>query len=202
MQLPDFTVEHLKALPLRAIVAFAARCARRVETLAQLPEGHPQREGRRGAVEAALGMAEAFARGADEPPDESTIAAIDSSRGVAGGPAGSAEAVAAAAEAAHAAAAAWRLIGPGVADKSAPEELKTAEARKFLGGLTHVTADLAALAAFTAAVDAFTSVGYHNEHFVNAALDDYDRLLRLKLGRYPEPGQPIDPSPGGPLGRL
>ena len=147
-------------------------------------------------------MAEAFARGADEPPDESTIAAIDSSRGVAGGPAGSAEAVAAAAEAAHAAAAAWRLIGPGVADKSAPEELKTAEARKFLGGLTHVTADLAALAAFTAAVDAFTSVGYHNEHFVNAALDDYDRLLRLKLGRYPEPGQPIDPSPSGPLGRL
>ena len=135
MQLPDFTVEHLKALPLRAIVAFAARCARRVEPLAQLPEGHPQREGRRGAVEAALGMAEAFARGADEPPDESTIAAIDSSRAVAGGPAGSAEAVAAAAEAAHAAAAAWRLIGPGVADKSAPEELKTAEARKFLGGL-------------------------------------------------------------------
>ena len=41
MKLPDFTVEHLKALPLRAIVAFAARCARRVEPLAQLPEGHP-----------------------------------------------------------------------------------------------------------------------------------------------------------------
>ena len=51
-------------------------------------------------------------------------------------------------------------------------------------------------------MDAFTSVGYHNEDFVNAALDDYDRLLRLKLGRYPEPGEPIDPSPGGPLGRL
>ena len=48
MVLPGFTVEHLKVLPLRAIVAFATRCARRVEPLAQLPEGHPQREGRRG----------------------------------------------------------------------------------------------------------------------------------------------------------
>ena len=202
MQLPDFTVEHLKALPLRAIVAFAARCARRVETLAQLPEGHPQREGRRGAVEAAVGMAEAFARGADEPPDDSTIAAIDASRGVAGGPAGSADAAAAAAEAAHAASTAWERTGPDETDKSAAGELKTAEARKFLGAVTHVTADLAALAAFTAAVDAFTSVGYHNEDFVNAALDDYDRLLRLNLGRYPEAGQPIDPSLSGPLGRL
>ena len=147
-------------------------------------------------------MAEAFARGADVPPDESVIAAIDASRGVAGGPAGSADAAAAAAEAAHAAAAAWELTGPGETDKSAPGELKTAEARKFLGALTRVTADLAALAAFTAAADAFASVGYHNEDFVNAALNDYDRLLRLKLGRYPEPGEPIDPSPGGPLGRL
>ena len=33
MELPDFTVEHLKKLPLRAIVAFAAHCARRVEHL-------------------------------------------------------------------------------------------------------------------------------------------------------------------------
>ena len=31
MKLPEFTVEHLEKLPLRAIVAFAARCARRVE---------------------------------------------------------------------------------------------------------------------------------------------------------------------------
>jgi hypothetical protein len=202
MELPEFTVEHLKKLPLRAIVAFAARCARRVEHLAQLPEGHPQREGRRGAVAAALRMAEDVARGSAAPPDESLIAAVDASRGVAGGPPGAADAAAAVAEAAHAAAAAWELTGPGATDESEPGELKTAEARKFLGALTHVTADLATLAAFTAAADAFTSVGYNNEDFVNAALNDYDRLLRLKLGRYPEPGEPIDPSPGGPLGRL
>ena len=32
MKLANFTVEQLKVLPLRAIVAFAARCARRVES--------------------------------------------------------------------------------------------------------------------------------------------------------------------------
>lgn len=202
MQIPDFTLEHLKALPLRAFVAFAARCARRVEPLAQLPEGHPQREGRRGAVEAALGMAEAFARGADGPPDESKVAAVDASRGVAGGPAVSADATAAAAEAAHAAASAWQLTGPDETDKSAPGELKTAEARKFLGAVTGVTADLADLAAFTAAADAFAAVGYHNEDFVNAALNDYGKLVHLRLGRYPETGAPVDPSPAGPLGPL
>ena len=80
--------------------------------------------------------------------------------------------------------------------------MKTAEARKFLGALAAVTADLAALDAFTAAVEAYDAVGYHNEEFVAAALNDYDQLLRLKLGRYPEAGDPIDPSPGGPLGPL
>jgi hypothetical protein len=202
VELPDFTVEHLKALPLRAIVAFAARCARRVESHAQLPEGHPQRESRRGAIDAALRMAETFARGSDTPPDDSVVAAVDVIRVIADGPAGSDDAAAAAAEAAHAAASAWHLTGAGETAKSEPREMKTAEARKYLGALTHVTADLAALNAFTAAADAFVSVGYHNEGFVGAALNDYNTLVRLKLGRYPEPGDPIDPSPGGPLGPL
>jgi hypothetical protein len=201
MELPDFTVEHLKKLPLRAIVAFAARCARRVEPLAQLPEGHPQREGRRGAIEAALRLAEAFARGSDTPPDESVVAALDASRAVAGGPLGSADAAAAAAESARAAASAWHA-GFQEAEEGGPPGRRTAEARKFLGALEHVTADLAALNAFTAAADAFVSVGYRNEDFVSAALNDYDKLVRLRLGRYPEPGDPIEPSPGGPLGPL
>jgi hypothetical protein len=80
--------------------------------------------------------------------------------------------------------------------------MKTADARKFLGTLAHAAAELAALDAFTAAADAFAAVGYHNEEFVDAALNDYETLVRLKLGRYPEPGAAVDPSPGGPLGRL
>jgi hypothetical protein len=201
MQLPDFTVDQLKALPLRSIVAFAARCARRVEPLSQLPEGHPHREERRVAVGAALQMAEDFARGADAAPDPSVLTAIDAATTGSGDPLGG-RGAAAAAGAAHAAVSAWQLTGPGETDRSAPRELKTAEARKFLGALSGVTADLAAFAAFTAAADAFVAVGYHNEEFVGAALNDYDTLVRLKLGRYPEPGEPVDPSPGGPLGPL
>jgi hypothetical protein len=200
MKLANFTVEHLKALPLRAIVAFAARCARRVEPLAQLPQGNPQRESRREAVEAALRMAESFARGMDAPPDESVVAAVDASRDAGGEPAGAA-AVSAVAQAAHAAASAWHA-GPQVAEESRAPGNHTTEAGRFLGALTHITADLAALNAFTAAADAFVSVGYRNEDFVDAALSDYDALVRLELGRYPEPGAPVDPSPGGPLGPL
>ena len=202
MQVPDFTVEHLKKLPLRAIVAFAARCARRVEQLAQLPEGHPQRESRRAAVEAALCVAEAYATGSNEPPDESALAAVEAARGAADSPAGSEDATVAATEAANAAAAAWRLTYPRDSGRNEPFELKTAEARKFLGGLATVTSDLAALSAFTAAVEAFASVGYHNEDFVAAARNDYDTLVRLRLGHFPEAGAPVDPSPCGPLGRL
>ena len=111
MELPDFTVEHLKKLPLRAIVAFAARCARRVEPLAQLPEGHPGREGRRTAVDAALRLAESFSRGEACPSAESVIQAVDVSRGAAGVARSCESAAAAAAEAAHAAASAWHVMG-------------------------------------------------------------------------------------------
>jgi hypothetical protein len=201
MKLPDFTVEQLKQLPLRAIVAFAARCARRVEVQAQLPEGHPQRESRRAAVEAALLMAEAFASGSATPPDESVIVAIDASRAIAGGGVPSENAAAAAAEAAHAAASCWHAY-PQEAEGGEPPEERTAEAKKFLGALSNVTADLAALNAFTAAANAFVSVGYNNEDFVQAALNDHARLLSLELGRYPDPGKPIDPTAGGPLGPL
>jgi hypothetical protein len=56
------------------------------------------------------------------------------------------------------------------------------------------------LANFTAAADAFVSVGYRNEDFVDSALKDCFTLVRLELGRHPELGAPVDPSPGRPLG--
>jgi len=202
MELPDFSVEHLKQLPLRAIVAFAARCARRVEDLAQLPEGHPEREGRRKAVEAALRMAEDFARGSTAPPEESVAEAVKASRTLAGGPLSSDNAATAVAEAAHAAVSAWHVVGTrNVGEDKAPGT-RTPDAKKFLGALEQITADLAALDAFTAAVEAYGSVGIHDEPFVAAALDDYNRLLRMNLGHYPEAGDPIDPSPEGVLGPL
>src|SRR6516165_1519554 len=174
MKLVNFTLDHLKALPLRAIVAFAARCARRVEPLAQLPEGDPQRESRRAAIEA----------GRD-----------------AGAELAAAAAASAIAQAAHAAASAWRA-GSRVAREGGAPGKRATEAGRALGTVTRITADLAAVNAFTATGDAFVSVGCRNEDFVDAALSDYDKLVRLRLGRYPELGNPVDPSAVGPLGPL
>ena len=199
MELPDFTVEHLKKLPLRAIVAFAARCARRVEPLAQLPEGDPQRESRREAIEAALRLADSFARGTAEPPDESVVAAIDASRDAGAEPA--AAAASAIAQAARAAASAWRA-GSRVAREGGAPGKRATEAERALGTVTRITADLAAVNAFAAVGEAFVSAGYRDEDFVDAALSDYDKLVRLRLGRYPELGNPVDPSAVGPLGPL
>ncbi len=67
--------------------------------------------------------------------------------------------------------------------------------------LADIKAGVAALDAFTAAVDASAAVGY-SDNFIKGATGDYDRLLRLNLGSYPRAGQPIDPSPNGPLGPL
>jgi hypothetical protein len=199
MRLANFTLDELKVLPLRAIVAFAVRCARRVEPLAQLPEGDARKESRRTAVDAALRMAEAFAKGADTPPDESVLAAIDAARDAGDESTGS-SAVSAAAQVAHATASFWHAGSWDVEGKvSEKHALQTGQPS---GALTHVTADVAALNAYTAAARAFISAGYNNEDFVGAALHDYDTLVRLQLGRYPEPGQPVDPSGDGPLGRL
>ena len=71
MIVPNISTEDLKKLPLRAIVALAARCARRVESLSLLPDGHPDRDRCRTAIDGAIRLAEDFARGSpcrDVPP--------------------------------------------------------------------------------------------------------------------------------------
>jgi len=200
MKKQDFQCEHLKELPLRAIVAFSVRCARRVQSFSELPEGHPGKQKLQEDIEQALLMAEGFANGSTAPCSDSVVEALDASRRVEGIPLRAKAAAAAASEAAHAAASAWRLTESPKTGQDAPPEIKTAEARKFLGGLSLATADLAARNAFSAALEAYQAVGLNNENFVAAALHDYDTLLRLNLGRYPEAGAPIDPSPRGPLG--
>src|SRR4051812_45526452 len=135
MDKQDFQCEHLKQLPLRAIVAFSVRCARRVQALCELPEGHPGRGRLREDVEVALRMAEGFASGSTAPCPDSVVEAVDASRGAAGIPLCVEAAAAAASGAAHAAASAWHLTGSPEPERDKPPEIKTAEARRFLGGL-------------------------------------------------------------------
>jgi hypothetical protein len=69
MIVTKYTADDLKKLPLRAIATFAARCARRVEHQALLPDDHPENEKRRTAMAAALCLAEDFARRRKEGKD-------------------------------------------------------------------------------------------------------------------------------------
>ena len=199
MIVPNISTEDLKKLPLRAIVALAARCARRVESLSRPPDGHPDRDRCRTAIDGAIRLAEDFARGftvsgrALRDPGGRGLSVDRAGRVV------RETALAAVVWTAHAAAAA--MEGLGLRDEPAEVSVMGTRQPNPFPQLANVAADLAARDAFTAAVDAAVAVGFADE-FIKGSMQDYQALLKLGLGRYPEAGQPIDPSPAGPLGRL
>ncbi len=196
----NYSADDLKKLPLRAIVAFAARCARRVERPALPPDDHPDRERIASAIAEALRVAEDFARGRPCPTIEAAVRAVEAGQAAAQGDLTGENAYAAVVRTAHAAACAIHAI----AVREEPEEKRLVSGGPPLHSLSHLadlTADLAALGAFTAAVDASEAVASTSD-LTTWASEDYRKLLKLGLGHYPEAGQPIDPSPDGPLGPL
>ena len=199
MIVPNVSTEDLKKLPLRAIVALAARCARRVESLSLLPDGHEDRARCRTAIDSAIRLAEDFARGSPCRAVPPVIRDVEASRETAEGDYLRETAAAAVVWTAHAAAAA--LEATGLRDEPAEVNLIGARLPNPFPQLANVAADLAARDAFTAAVDAACAAGFADE-FIKGAMQDYQALLKLGLGRYPEAGQTIDPSPAGPLGEL
>jgi hypothetical protein len=193
------TPEDLKKLPLRAIVALGARCARRVEHLALLPDDHPEHERCRVAVGAALRMAEDFARGLPCPSLESVVREAEACRAIGEGAFVHDMAMAAVVRAAHAAATALHALDLS-GEPEEPHPFGAAPPNPF-PHLADITADRAAGDAFTAAVEA-TGADGHTDQFLKGAIEDYEKLLRLGLGSYPQAGEPIDSSPEGPLGPL
>src|SRR5262249_32634461 len=153
-----------------------------VEHIAQLPEGRAEREQRRVAIDEALRLAEAVARGDAFPSAEAVVRAIDQSRQAADVATSCASAAAAAAQAAQAGASVLTVLERAVDDQDMSHSARNAGARKFPGSLESATADLAAMSAYTAAADAYDAVGLDNEIFVAASLNDYDHLSRLRLG--------------------
>jgi hypothetical protein len=200
MSLPAYSFEDLKQLPLRAIAAFAARCARRVEHLALLPEHHPDAASCRAVVSGAIGLAEDFARGLPCKSRGAVVREAEAVREAAQGDLSRQDAVAAVVQAAYTAVTALDAVearsDPGEAHLLGPPTATATSAH-----LAEVTADLAALNAYTSAVDAADAAG-HSEEFIESMIRDYQRLVRLELGSYPEAGKPVDPSPDGPLGPL
>jgi hypothetical protein len=197
----EYTADDLKKLPLRAIVAFAARCARRVEAISQFPADHPRREARRVAIANAIRLAEEISQGSSSASVEPVVQALDASRSISGGGVGCECAAGAAAAAARTAATVWLVLNRGESDQDAVRWTKTPEARNYISRLANVTAELVSMDAFTAAVEAADAAVY-SDNSMRGASRDYERLLGLTLGTYPQAGQPIDPSPEGPLGPL
>jgi hypothetical protein len=199
MIVTNYTPEDLKKLPLRAIVALAARCSRRVEHLARLPDAHPECERCRVATAKAIRLAEDFANGSPCSSAEIVVREIEECRAMSNCEFAGDFALATVAMAARAAANALHareLCGECTQSRSVGSHRPDP-----IGHLADVTADLAARAAFTAAFEAVAAIG-HSDSFITVAIDDYEKLLRLELGKYPEAGEPVDPSSNGPLGSL
>jgi hypothetical protein len=197
MIVTNYTPENLKKLPLRAIVALAVRCARQVENLALLPGDHPETQRCRAAATNAILLAEDFAKGQPCSSSASVLQEMEACRAVAQGDFTRQSAMGAIALAARAAATAERALEARV-EKEQPHLFGGPKPNPF-PHLGDVTADLAARDAFTAALEAADAEG-HSDAFIKGAMDDYEKLVRLDLGSYPQAGKPIDPSGDGPLG--
>jgi hypothetical protein len=199
MIVTNYTTEDLKKLPLRAIVALSARCARRVEHLALLPSDHPETERCRAAVVNAIRLADDVAKGLPCPSLESVVREVEASRAVVAGDfirESAMDTVVLAAQAAATALEALALRG----ERMQPSLIGAPKPNPF-PHLADVTADLAARGAFMAAEKAAGADG-HCDALIKGAVEDYQELLRLDLGSYPQAGKPIDPSSNGPLGSL
>jgi hypothetical protein len=170
------TRERLAQLPHHAVVAFAARCARRVQPLT-----HALPQQGRDAIDRAIASAKAFAKGTAAAAADDAAARADAAR------ADAARADAEAAVAAKAAVAA--RAGADVAWADAADV-----ARADAAGDAAAWAADAALVAGAAAADEAAAWA--------AASSDLERLIALKRGEPDTLGAPIDQSESGPLGPL
>lgn len=194
---------ELAQLPLQGLAAFASRCARRVRPRFQLPQGLPDAAKHASAVTGAIALAEAFARGEAVTSADAYKAAVAASE--ASGTAGKRSTGAQAALAAHAAAEAAYAVYAAASDLSSGNAIA---AKAFIVA-PKVGIDIN---------ETFSAV--RGEHTVNFAArsaafaakanlasiqptrHDYQSLLELRLGAYPEMGRPVDPGDAGPLGTL
>jgi hypothetical protein len=189
------TVAQLEALPPRAVVAFAARCARRVQPLAMVRLGRPTRsEPGRSAV-MAIRCAEAFAAGKHVAP--ATFEAAEASFSMGGDE--TAEAVGAGRHAARSAAAFGRPAAFALA-----REGREAAAQAFVAA---ISAAVAAATRWTDPATAKVLAGRASHSMRVAAERDLQELTAYYFKGTPRHkaaglGMPIDASEEGPLGPL
>ena len=189
--------DDLRPLPPRAVVAFAARCCRRIQPLYELPHGQPHPT----SLEEPLCAAEAFANGAGP------FSAGDATR--------LAAALAHAANAAHYASHAWSCTEPwehqhrndpaakaaaAYAEEEAKDYRQRAcdEAREAAKSIAATAAgDVAVFAAQIARTATHVTATHVVAKTRPAVALDFEHLRGL-----PRTDEPFDPSDAGPLGPL
>ncbi len=157
--------EHLVKLPLRAIVAFAARSARRVLSPSHTPHGEPESVQEVSEIEVLISHAEGFA--ANRPPREAS----------------------------------WQVENIGTEAQTRPIDHMLAAA--------HGAADAASAAIRGNGPSVVASAVESSSHAASAfpesvafMLADLRFLKDMRLGKFPEVGNPIEPGVAGPLGPL
>lgn len=175
----------LSKLPRRAIAAFSARCARRVQPLYALPKDYPEEARHREAIDAAIRLAEERATGHSIPTD-----VVDATIEAANATIQATEAAVQVADVAVQAASVENKVPAFVATR----RIVTASDTAVRAAIASVAADptvFADAAVATASIDDATAA---------ATLSDLRQLLDLNLGTPRQDGKTIDPSPSGPLG--
>lgn len=172
-----------RELPLRAQVAFAVRCARRVVHLFRLQSGHPQLAKCCKALGSAVRFAEAFAN--DETIDLDELAQADE-------------------RTAGAVAAVGEMDPPNTQSECAVKAVYAALCAAKIGAeskngkISAKQAERIAESVGTARDSAAAADGNVDRH----AGYDWEKLRGMDLGRFPDFGDPVDPGDKGPLGPL
>ncbi len=171
------STRQLKDLPLRALVALAARVGRRVEPWA--------RPGDRSFIDEALDIAERFARGDREAAASAAqVATIVGSR----------------------ASKAYReghdLAEAEFDSAGAFRASAAATAAAYIAHAVHIAADSSDGEVPRAVHAAVRVASYIDRRIGAAAIADFERVREQDLGQFPDVGEVIEPGEGGPFGPL
>ncbi|HUG90441.1 MAG TPA: hypothetical protein VML55_06390 [Planctomycetaceae bacterium] len=173
----------LKQLPLRALIAFTARCAKRAVAKYGVAPDHPDAESCRQAVRDAVRLASEFASGAD--PGLKEVLAVEN--GVVQAVLGARQLADVNPTAAFAANSAYAAIN---ATHLALESAGDPDAKSKAEQCAEVC---------KAAADAAVAA---DKTIKGTVIRDWETLRQLGLGRFPAVGKPVDPDVFGPLGPL
>ncbi len=175
--------DRLRRLPLRALVAFASRCARRIQSQYVLENDHPTKQTSTAAINAAIRVAEEFAMGGAVDVKKAATAARDAE-----------EAFAAAQEADPANSGAIHAAKAALAAVGAANISFAVRASKGMGKEVWAAVEIAGESMIAAMSDEETAS--------RALAFDLETLAELELGQFPDWGETIDPMEDGPLGPL